>query len=297
VPPPLNPVLRAPTHRVARLSLHGALCAAVVPQDVVLHNLVSAAPGSLLRRLGDWVARLDNASHVLVWSKSRAVPGEACEVSMVELPRLKALFVPRLDSDGVVRLYRFGGVQGACASILVLGQRGLLRAHGFLAPPVSDPVPASAARCPAAPTCRPHPAPHPLSMEHAGLYVSDVRSRALEQQLQGIPQAVVLENAFRQQYLFVPNMKLKRAQIPDQPLNTELTLQRSAEWEAAVKTRFFLYPLHPSGAFLQPPSLAATLYLVALRMLHREYPVTSRLISTCATDVPFTDDELVGVGP
>jgi hypothetical protein len=35
-------------------------------QDVVLHNLVSAAKGSVLRRLGDWVARLDNASHVLV---------------------------------------------------------------------------------------------------------------------------------------------------------------------------------------------------------------------------------------
>jgi hypothetical protein len=57
-------------------------------------------------------------------------------------------------------------------------------------------------------------------MEHAGLYVSDVRSRALEQQLQGIPQAVVLENAFRQQYLFVPNMKLKRPEIPGNPLNT-----------------------------------------------------------------------------
>ena len=73
---------------------------------MVLHNLVSAAGGSVLRRLGDWVSRLDNASHVLVWSKSRAVPGEHCEVSLVELPRLKASFVPKLDSDGVVRLYR-----------------------------------------------------------------------------------------------------------------------------------------------------------------------------------------------
>jgi hypothetical protein len=27
-------------------------------------------------------------------------------VSIVELPRLKASFVPKLDSDGVVRLYR-----------------------------------------------------------------------------------------------------------------------------------------------------------------------------------------------
>ncbi len=76
----------------------------------------------------------------------------------------------------------------------------------------------------------------------------------------------------------------------------ELQLQRSAEWEAAVKTRFYLYPLHPSGAFLQPPSLASTLYLVALRMLHREYHTTSRLISTCATDVPFSDDEQVEPG-
>ncbi len=43
-------------------------------QDVVLHNLVSAAKGSVLRRLGDWVARLDNASHVLVCACVRGVP-------------------------------------------------------------------------------------------------------------------------------------------------------------------------------------------------------------------------------
>lgn len=132
-------------------------------------------------------------------------------------------------------------------------------------------------------------------MEHAGLYVSDVRSRSLLQQLQGIPQSVVLENSFRQQFLFVPNMQLKRPETPGNPLSTELQLVRSPQWEAAVKTRFYLYPLHPSGAFLQPPSLAATLYLVALRMLHREYHATSRLISTCSTDVPFSDDEMWGI--
>ena len=82
-------------------------------------------------------------------------------------------------------------------------------------------------------------------MEHAGLYVSDVRSRALYQQLQGIPQSVVLENSFRQQYLFVPNMALKRPKVPSAPLTTELQLHRSPQWESAVKTRFFLYPLHP----------------------------------------------------
>ena len=204
-------------------------------EELLLLNVVNASRSSVLRRLGDWAMRLDNASHILVWSRSRGQIGEHCEVSLVQFPRLKANFVPKVDADGVVRLY---------------------------------------------------------SMEHAGLFVSDKRSEALCKQLQGIPQAVVLEDKHHQQFLFVPNVQLKRPPILDAPLSTELELVRSPEWMAAVKARFYLYPLHPSGAFLQPRSLAATFYLVALRMLHREYRTVAQLLTSCATDVPLTDEEV-----
>ena len=70
-----------------------------------LLNPLRAGPSSVLRRLGDVMARLDYLSQVLMWSNSVAVESEECEISVVELPRLKTSFVPKQDRDGQVRLY------------------------------------------------------------------------------------------------------------------------------------------------------------------------------------------------
>lgn len=78
-----------------------------ITKPMVLLNLVRAAQSSgVLARLAASFARLDNLSHILVWSNSDGREGgEECEVSLVELPRLKTRFGARVDSDGVVRLY------------------------------------------------------------------------------------------------------------------------------------------------------------------------------------------------
>jgi len=51
------------------------------------------------------------------------------------------------------------------------------------------------------------------------------------------------------------------------------------------------YKLHPSGAFLETPTLASSLYLLLLRLLHRDYELVTRVMAACATDVPFSRDE------
>lgn len=201
--------------------------------DLLLLNTLHAS-GGLLARLASWCARIENLSHVLVWSRTRGRVGEGCEVSLVQFPRLRAEFVPRIDDDGVCRMY---------------------------------------------------------SQEHAGLFVSDARSRPLARQLAGLPQSVVLEDRYKQQFVLVPNVELTRPADPARPMSTDLAPKRSKKWMAAVDARFYVYPLHASGAFLSPPSLASALYLVALRLLHREYVMVAAALPSCASDVAFAREE------
>ena len=70
----------------AKIAAHGGrvpLCAG----DQLLLNLVPAQPNTMLWRLRRWAGRLDNLSHVLVWSNSRGKPGDECEITQVDFPR------------------------------------------------------------------------------------------------------------------------------------------------------------------------------------------------------------------
>ena len=44
-----------------------------------------------------------------------------------------------------------------------------------------------------------------------------------------------------------------------------------------MRSRYFLYPVHISGAFLQTPSLSSALYLTWLRLLHRQVKITETI--------------------
>ena len=59
----------------------------------------------------------------------------------------------------------------------------------------------------------------------------------------------------------------------------------------SVKTRYYVYPVHVSGAFLTTPSLSSALYMVLLRLLAREYIFASRLLTSCHTDQALTEEE------
>ena len=106
--------------------------ATILPNDMVLLDLMTAKKGSVLYRLGTVLSRIEDLSHILVWSRAQdaggmrnakdvraaASPAEAAAMaaagdagahmwplSVVELPRLKLRFQPRADQDGVVRLW------------------------------------------------------------------------------------------------------------------------------------------------------------------------------------------------
>lgn len=75
-----------------------------------LFNVLSAPPNSLLKKVGMLLSRLDNLSHVLVWSKSEVrSTNESSSIDLIELPRVNLKFkAKRVESiNGVVdhRLY------------------------------------------------------------------------------------------------------------------------------------------------------------------------------------------------
>ena len=140
------------------------------------------------------------------------------------------------------------------------------------------------------------------STDYAGLFVSDEDDAAVSALARDIPHAVVLQDATRNKKLLVPNYALERVKIKSCPLNTELVMRCSQfelpaeswardKWAVSVATRFYIYPVHLSGAFLQSPSLSATIYLVLVHLMRRAYFAASRWASHCFTDVPLSQEE------
>jgi thiol-disulfide isomerase/thioredoxin len=140
------------------------------------------------------------------------------------------------------------------------------------------------------------------SLDYDGLFVSDTMDPAVLSLMAGIPHVLVLENSLRQKSLLVSNFGLERVTIKSCPLNTELVLKSSkfdlAEdqwqddtWAKNVETRFYIYPVHLSGAFLLTSSLSSAFYLVLIRLMKRDYEQAAQLISSCFTDTAFSPEE------
>jgi hypothetical protein len=78
--------------------------------ELTLLNISSAPPSSLLKRIGMLLSRLDNLSHVLVWSSAPVRNGgDASSIDVIELPRVNLTFkgrkVETIDGKIEHRLY------------------------------------------------------------------------------------------------------------------------------------------------------------------------------------------------
>jgi hypothetical protein len=91
--------------------------------------------------------------------------------------------------------------------------------------------------------------------------------------------------------VLVPVLSPPRPAVGSAPFTTALVLDRSdAGWEAALSSRYFLYPVHVSMAFLLTKGLNAALYLMLLRFLHRDYDDVYRLTDSVATDTALSPE-------
>ena len=130
-----------------------------------------------------------------------------------------------------------------------------------------------------------------FSLDHADLYVSNDVT-AVSGLMEGIPHSVLLRNASRgESQLLVPVLPPVRPTIVTQPFTTELVIDRSdVAWVAALSQRFFLYPIHVSSSFIVTKGLNSALYLLLLRLLHRDYQKAFRMADSIATDAKFSQE-------
>ena len=130
------------------------------------------------------------------------------------------------------------------------------------------------------------------SLDHSHLFVSNVRQPLVIALLQGVPHSLVLSDVNESFSLLVPSLNVVRPQIDSAPFSTELVLFRSdRKWYNILDTRYYLYPVHVSLSFLFTPTLASALYLLYLRLLHRDYDDAFQLASTIGTDMELTKEE------
>lgn len=171
-----------------------------VRQQLVLLDLVHAPKGSMAFRLATVMARIEDLSHVLVWTASKVTElDQEVALTKIELPRLKLSFQPRVyeDSNGQqsVRLY---------------------------------------------------------CLEHAGLFLSDVRTELIQQLMSGLDYSLLMEDNQRELYLLLPNSTLHRPNIRASPFSTELVLDRgNRDWLRVMDTRYFLYPVSYSRVWFK----------------------------------------------
>lgn len=195
-----------------------------------------------LHQLVQLLLRLDDASHVLLWScpDSDAAADEdptQLPVDIIELPRLRLAFTVVDRGSGSERL---------------------------------------------------------VSVEHPGLHVCSASTARIQRLLAGLPHALLLESAEGDAFVLLSALA-KPCLLSDatNPLFAQLLLATHAPgWiDALPATRHYFYPVHRSGTYLSPPSLAAALYLLLLRWLSRDYEAAFALCAICVSDTPLTAEE------
>lgn len=264
-----------------------------------LLNLLTAPRRSRLHSLLKTLVRIENAGHILAWAKRSSimhilspsslstdtnVPWAVASASpfpwwsilasgscgseylaavgcppidLVELPRLKLSFTARKDYTGVERLY---------------------------------------------------------SLDHSDLFVSNERQPLVNKMIQGIPHSLLLSNLEGELQVLVPIIRPVRPRVISEPFTTSLVLDRSDDkWNSSLASRYFMYPgaycpspsrlpivcpnlclqfvtVHVSTSFLLTKGLHAAMYLLLLRLLHRDYDQVFRLTDSVSTDTAFAPE-------
>ena len=134
------------------------------------------------------------------------------------------------------------------------------------------------------------------SADHGGFYVVDAmvqREAELPSPLRipGAPHALLLRSHHGEYRALVPNVRPVRPRIADRPFSTELVLVRDSQWLSRASTPHFTYPVHVSGTFLEVETLAASMYLLALRLLQRDYDGAAALTRSVSTDTGMSPEE------
>lgn len=135
-------------------------------------------------------------------------------------------------------------------------------------------------------------------LDHPGWFVCcDSTATALSHLTSLFDCHLLLQNESLEIALLVPNHEIRWAKIFDEPFCTTLLYDRaSLLWQESVPTPFYFYVVHSCKQFLVPPSLAASLYLVASLMFKQKFAAAMRLMESCYIDTSATPEEQFMLG-
>ena len=128
------------------------------------------------------------------------------------------------------------------------------------------------------------------SVDHADLFVANINHTSpVAPMLAGIPHSLVLSNVRGEMQVLVPVLPPQRPAYKSNPFTTWLVMGRSGStsWIEQMSQRYYLYPVHVSMSFLLTKGMNSALYLMVLRLLHRDYNEVFRLADSVATDTSF----------
>ena len=137
---------------------------------------------------------------------------------------------------------------------------------------------------------------HLFSTDHDGMFITtDPTARKhVERLLGSVPHFVVLQNHDEELFALLPGCALPRRLYSDgSHLSTQMILdRRNSEWiQNLGEVRCYLYPVHPSHAFLYTPSLASSMYLMLLHFIAGNYLEVFKMIESCVSE-ELTPEEL-----
>lgn len=132
-------------------------------------------------------------------------------------------------------------------------------------------------------------------LEQSGLYLTgyndDLKFKRL---IEGIPNVILLRNMDNEHFALLPaTAKPFPMKVKGHKNTYKVSFLTSDDsWLAQTgESTYFVYPIHPSGCFMSSRSVAASLYLLALRLMTKKYEDAFGLIESCVSDVQMTDQE------
>ena len=131
------------------------------------------------------------------------------------------------------------------------------------------------------------------SVEHVGLFISNDRCKETEELLNGLPNSLLLENIEGELFVLVAaSWKPQRPDLESELFPSDIVFQHGNEdWLKNLSVRYYLYPIHLSRSFMFRQTLSASLYLLLMRLLHRQYGEAFKVADMCIKDTVLSAEE------
>jgi hypothetical protein len=134
------------------------------------------------------------------------------------------------------------------------------------------------------------------SLDHTSLFVPQQAREDVGKLLRGIPHSILLSNHNGELHVLVPNVSVTRPPVGNAPFSTELVLCRPSfpqgeRWAKNTTSPYFLYEIHVSNGFMVAPTLPSALYLLMLRLFYRDYDAAAGLVTAIGTDAAHSKEE------